>query len=58
MARTLRIEFSGALYQVTARGNAQSNIYDDDRLQFLSLLQSTFVRYDGYCHAYCLTPII
>ena len=30
MARPLRIEFAGALYHVTARGNAQSNIYDDD----------------------------
>ena len=40
MARPLRIEFAGALYHVTARGNAQENIYrtDDDRQQFLSLL--------------------
>ena len=30
MARPLRIEFAGALYHVTARGNAQQNIYKDD----------------------------
>jgi putative transposase len=56
MARPLRIEFAGALYHVTARGNAQQDIYDDDidRQQFLSLLNNTVNRYDWYCHAYCL----
>ena len=56
MARPLRIEFSGALYHVTARGNAQENIYrtDGDRQQFLALLHNTVNRYDWYCHAYCL----
>ena len=27
MARPLRIEFPGAVYHVTARGNARQNIY-------------------------------
>ncbi|MCK5120357.1 MAG: transposase [Methylococcales bacterium] len=56
MARPLRIEFAGALYHVTARGNAQENIYrtDDDRQKFLALLQNTVNRCDWYCHAYCL----
>ena len=56
MARPLRIEFAGALYHVTARGNAQEDIYRDDadRQQFLMLLQNTVNRYDWYCHAYCL----
>lgn len=56
MARPLRIEFAGALYHVTARGNAQADIYDDDtdRQQFLTLLQNTIDRLDWYCHAYCL----
>lgn len=56
MARPLRIEFSGALYHVTARGNAKEDIYTDDadRQQFLSLLHHTVNRYDWYCHAYCL----
>lgn len=56
MARPLRIEFAGALYHVTARGNAQSDIFDADadRQQFLALLFNTATRYDWYCHAYCL----
>ena len=56
MARPLRIEFVGALYHVTARGNAREDIYrnDVDREQFLMLLRNTVNRYDWYCHAYCL----
>ena len=56
MARPLRIEFAGALYHVTARGNAQQDIYlgDADRREFLTLMQYTVDRYDWYCHAYCL----
>ena len=30
MARPLRIEFPGALYHVTARGNARADIFLDD----------------------------
>ena len=29
MVRPLRIEFAGALYHVTARGNARADIYSD-----------------------------
>lgn len=38
MARPLWIEFAGALYHVTARGNARQDIYvyDADRRQFLA----------------------
>jgi putative transposase len=56
MARPLRIEFAGAVYHLTARGNARADIYgdDSDRRQFLSLLHNTVNRYDWYCHAYCL----
>jgi REP element-mobilizing transposase RayT len=56
MARPLRIEFAGALYHVTARGNAREDVYGDDadRQQFLTLLQNTVKRYDWHCHAYCL----
>ncbi|HEX9983693.1 MAG TPA: transposase, partial [Thermoanaerobaculia bacterium] len=40
MARPLRLEFAGALYHITSRGNDQRDIYldDDDRLNFLLLL--------------------
>ncbi|HED16333.1 MAG TPA: addiction module toxin RelE [Gammaproteobacteria bacterium] len=56
MARPLRIEFAGALYHVTSRGNAQEAIYltDEDRSTFLTLLEKTCERYGWYCHAYCL----
>ena len=56
MARPLRIEFAGALYHVTSKGNAREAIYltDEDRQQFLTLLENTVKRYDWYCHAYCL----
>jgi len=56
MARPLRIEFAGALYHVTARGNARGCIYKDDadRTQFLSQLAGVVKRHDWSCHAYCL----
>jgi hypothetical protein len=40
MARPLRIEYPGALYHITARGNARQGIYQDDqdRQRFLDLL--------------------
>jgi hypothetical protein len=40
MARPLRLEFAGALYHVTARGDGQEDIYldDADREAFLELL--------------------
>ena len=56
MARPLRIEFSGALYHLTARGNAQQDIFieDDDRSDFLNRLENVCHRYHWHCHAYCL----
>jgi len=40
MTRPLRIEFCGALYHVTARGDRQEAIYEDDedRRRFLAIL--------------------
>ena len=40
MARPLRLEFSGAVYHVTSRGNARHDIVRDDRdrTQCLTLL--------------------
>jgi REP element-mobilizing transposase RayT len=56
MARPLRIEYHGALYHVTARGNARAPIFlcEEDRHQFLSLLSETLGRFGWLCHAYCL----
>ena len=56
MARPLRIEFAGALYHVTARGNARQDIFldDADRKDFLELLHRACDRYLWLCHAFCL----
>ena len=56
MARPLRIQFPGAVYHVTSRGNARQRIYldDQDRRRFLAILSHVVDRYDWLCHAYCL----
>jgi putative transposase len=56
MARPLRLEFPGALYHLTARGNARSRIYvdDQDNHSFLGLLGDVCERHNWVVHAYCL----
>ena len=56
MARPLRIEFPGALYHVTARGNARQDIFidDEDRHLFLGVLERVVSRFHLLLHAYCL----
>jgi len=56
MARPLRIEFAGALYHVTSRGDGQEDIYqgDADRDIFLELLAEIKDRFNWSIHAYCL----
>ena len=56
MARALRIEYSGALYHVTSRGDRREDIYDDDvdRASFLNLLNDVCESYNWDCHGYCL----
>jgi len=56
MARPLRIEFPGAIYHVTSRGNARQDIFidDGDRGSFLDLLSIVLERFNWLCHAYCL----
>ncbi len=56
MARPLRIEFPGALYHVTSRGDRREPIFEDDgdRLKFLSVLGEVLERFNWLCHAYCL----
>jgi putative transposase len=56
MARPLRIEFSGAFYHVTARGNEKKEIFRSrtDRERFLSYLESATQRYGVVIHTYCL----
>jgi len=56
MTRPLRIEFNGALYHVTTRGNARQAIFlsGEDFTNFLSTLSSVVKRYHFLLHAYCL----
>lgn len=56
MARPLRIQYPGAFYHVTARGNEQKDVFKSgkDREQFLSYLESATERYGAVVHAYCL----
>ena len=56
MARPLRIEFPGALYHVTSRGNARQKVFrdDEDRETFLATLAAVVERFGWHCHAYCL----
>ncbi|MDH5740652.1 MAG: transposase [Nitrospira sp.] len=56
MARPLRIEFSGAFYHLTTRGNARQDIFldDEDRRRFLTVLQHVVARFHLRLHAYCL----
>ena len=56
MSRPLRIEYAGALYHVTSRGDGQKDIYldDKDRRDFLSILGQVCERYNWVVHAYCL----
>jgi REP element-mobilizing transposase RayT len=55
MARPLRLEFAGALYHVTSRGDGQEAIYraDGDRRMFLDVLATIRERFNWTVHAYC-----
>ena len=55
MARPLRIEYPGALYHVTCRGNARGKVFliDSDRELFLQVLTQVIERLNWLCHAYC-----
>lgn len=58
MARPLRVEFPGAIYHITSRGNARQEIFvsKDDWMIFLSILQEVIEQYNWLCYAYCLMP--
>jgi putative transposase len=55
MARPIRIEYAGALYHVTSRGDRREDIYlsDEDRNDWLSVLDQTCKRFNWVIHAYC-----
>ena len=56
MSRPLRLEYAGALYHVTSRGDKKNDIYmsDLDRDSFLMLLGDVCGTHNWVCHAYCL----
>ena len=51
MARPLRVEFPGALYHVTSRGDSRESIFvdDEDRAALLTVLAVALDRFDAYC---------
>jgi putative transposase len=56
MARPLRIEFPGAIYHVTTRGNAGEPIVrgDGERQAWLTVVGDVVDQFHWLCHAYCL----
>ena len=56
MSRPLRIEFEGAVYHVTSRGNRRESIFfdDADRLALLDVIGRAMERFDAAMLAYCL----
>jgi len=56
MARSLRVEFAGAIYHVTSRGNARQDIVRDDadREKWLDWLRRTVETYGWRLHAFAL----
>jgi REP-associated tyrosine transposase len=56
MARPLRLEFAGALYHVTSRGDGRETIFraDGDRQVFFDVLAGVWGRFNWVIHAYCL----
>ena len=60
MARPLRLEFPGALYHLTSRGDGREAIYldDDDRAASLGVLESVVSRFNWVIHAYGKTAVV
>lgn len=58
MARQIRVEYPGAVYHITSRGNARKKIFNSNKdcLLFLNILKDTIDRYNWVCYSYCLMP--
>jgi REP element-mobilizing transposase RayT len=56
MARPLRIEFAGAVYHVTSRGDRREPIFadDDDRAAMLAVVGKAMERFESRALAWCL----
>jgi REP element-mobilizing transposase RayT len=55
MARPLRLEFAGALYHITSRGDRREAIYRDDeeRQEWLEVRGQVYERFNWVIHGYC-----
>ncbi|MEW6374964.1 MAG: transposase [Thermodesulfobacteriota bacterium] len=58
MARPLRIEYPGAFYHITSRGNERRPIFrtKGDYERFIGYLESATERYGAQIHCFCLMP--
>ena len=58
MSQKHRVEIPGGIFHITARGNAQAEIFRDaiDYLEFLRKLALVVAEARWLCHAYCLLP--
>jgi len=56
MARALRIQFEGAVYHITSRGNERREIFKDDadRVRFLEILELSLNTYQVLLYSYIL----
>jgi REP element-mobilizing transposase RayT len=56
MARSLRIQYPGAFYHVTCRGNERKKVFldDDDRHRFTALLAESLETYQVVLYAYIM----
>ena len=56
MARPQRIEYEGAVYHVTVRGNEKKAIFteDNDRERFIKVMEDSVQRFDVRLYLFCL----
>ncbi len=56
MSRQLRIEYPGAFYHITSRGNEKQPVFrtDDDRYYFFKCLRDAYDKFGSVIHVYCL----
>lgn len=55
MVRPLRLEFAGAIYHVTSRGDRREDIFlnDDDRCDWLAILGVVCARFNWVVYSFC-----
>lgn len=56
MARPIRVEYDGAFYHVTSRGNERKRIFssENDKGKFLEYINLGYLKFGFKIHAYCL----